>query len=343
MDYKPYVPAVPPESCAPPTFSYQPPPPGVAIDPAPPPSIGEEAHAAEFMVAGMSAEDAALWRRGLVWDRGMSPFRGWYGMRWGVGYPGNFSQQPYLVDTGAVHGHGSDIQHGKSTIVEPYKPELLPQINPLKTTGEEAALELPASEPCLPAQSSLLPLTWCDICRVDCNSLKVLEKHKTGKRHKRTLLLLENLNGLPEMVQELAAYNHTKPEHHSESVSARIEGTKVETPTDTTSNIKKKRKRNAAPEQPRVCVLCNATCNSEAMFESHLAGKKHLSRINHFQRPDTIFGLMTDYMPPDQSSTSASQDTQTLYYGLMNCGQPQAYAVLNPHLDSESQYGFIQS
>ncbi|KAL6642717.1 hypothetical protein ACP70R_020898 [Stipagrostis hirtigluma subsp. patula] len=35
------------------------------------------------------------------------------------------------------------------------------------------------------AWGPILP-AWCDICRVECNSEKILELHKNGKRHKRT-------------------------------------------------------------------------------------------------------------------------------------------------------------
>ncbi|KAH9788451.1 zinc finger protein [Citrus sinensis] len=41
------------------------------------------------------------------------------------------------------------------------------------------------------------PMAWCELCRVDCNTLEILEQHKNGKRHKRNLRThadLQNLN-----------------------------------------------------------------------------------------------------------------------------------------------------
>ncbi|KAL0920823.1 hypothetical protein M5K25_009993 [Dendrobium thyrsiflorum] len=332
-----------PEWCVPLTFPSYTPPSGAAIHTVAPPANDEETHATEFMGPGEFAEDGAHenWRKrrpfGAQGNR--SQFRGWHGTRRGVGVQGKFHPYPRQVDIGAIHFHGSDVQHGKSTVVENFGQQLVahevvPTIN-LSTTGEEAmALEPPSSKASLLLQPSPLPLSWCDICRVDCNSLQVLEKHRTGKRHKRTVQLLERIEGRSEMVEKLVADDDMKPEQHNESVALPIEGTKVETSNincDASANpSKKKRKRNSAPEQPRVCVLCNAVCNSEAMFQAHLAGKKHSSRIYQFQRPNTTFGPMNGYIPPNQSSTLTFQDTQPLYYGLMNCEQPPAYAVLSP-------------
>ncbi|XP_020703621.2 uncharacterized protein LOC110114918 isoform X2 [Dendrobium catenatum] len=322
-----------PEWCVPLTFPSYTPPPGSAIHTVAPPANDEVTHATEFMGPGEFAEDGAHEnrRKRRPFGGNRSQFRDWYGMRRGVGVQGKFHPYPRQeVDIGAVHFHGNDVQHGKSTVVENFGQqsvahEVVPKIN-LSTPGEDAvALEPPSLKESLLLQPSTLPLSWCDVCRVDCNSLQVLENHRTGKRHKRTVQLLERMEGRPDMAEKLVADNDTKPEQHNESV---IETSNIK--CDANANRKKKRKRNTAPEQPRVCVLCNAVCNSEAMFQAHLVGKKHASRICQFQRPNTIFGQMNGYIPTSQSSTLALQDTQPLYYGLMNCEQPQDYAVLSP-------------
>ncbi|KAF2299060.1 hypothetical protein GH714_030300 [Hevea brasiliensis] len=36
-------------------------------------------------------------------------------------------------------------------------------------------------------------IAWCELCRVDCTSLEILEQHKNGKRHKKNLLRIEEL------------------------------------------------------------------------------------------------------------------------------------------------------
>ncbi|XP_050107680.1 uncharacterized protein LOC126586774 isoform X1 [Malus sylvestris] len=36
-------------------------------------------------------------------------------------------------------------------------------------------------------------LAWCELCRVDCNTPEILEQHKNGKRHKKNMLVHEEL------------------------------------------------------------------------------------------------------------------------------------------------------
>ena len=36
----------------------------------------------------------------------------------------------------------------------------------------------------------------------------------------------------------------------------------------------------AAAESVRICKLCNVVCNSDKVFASHLAGEKHIMKVN---------------------------------------------------------------
>ncbi|KAI4356728.1 hypothetical protein L6164_000723 [Bauhinia variegata] len=53
-----------------------------------------------------------------------------------------------------------------------------------------------------PAQVLAAPLrlpphkAWCEICKVECNTAEILEQHKNGKRHKKNLLVHEELQRL---------------------------------------------------------------------------------------------------------------------------------------------------
>eukprot|EP00262_Sarcandra_glabra_P018557 TRINITY_DN66_c0_g4_i1.p1 TRINITY_DN66_c0_g4~~TRINITY_DN66_c0_g4_i1.p1 ORF type:complete len:498 (+),score=84.72 TRINITY_DN66_c0_g4_i1:46-1494(+) len=56
-------------------------------------------------------------------------------------------------------------------------------------------------------------------------------------------------------------------------------------------------------EQPKVCSLCNVTCDTQAVFECHLAGKKHLSRIKRYPDQEGTYSTAVPhpmYMPPSQ-------------------------------------------
>ncbi|CAL9044601.1 unnamed protein product [Musa banksii] len=63
----------------------------------------------------------------------------------------------------------------------------------------------------LPWQPLLL-LAWCDICRVDCNSFQNLEQHKNGKRHKKTVQRIQEIEAQQKVMAELEAKVASKPE-----------------------------------------------------------------------------------------------------------------------------------
>lgn len=65
------------------------------------------------------------------------------------------------------------------------------------------------------------PIAWCELCRVDCNTLEILEQHKNGKRHKRNLRThadLQNLNKCIAGPQNIQMPNSgSRPEKFEES------------------------------------------------------------------------------------------------------------------------------
>ncbi|PKA48769.1 hypothetical protein AXF42_Ash018711 [Apostasia shenzhenica] len=189
-----------------------------------------------------------------------------------------------------------------------------------------------------------LPLAWCDVCRVDCTSAEALAKHRNGRRHQRTLQLLQQIEGRQGMVVP-AANECIQQEQISTSVGPDtiIANEATETPTligaedaicGATKSKKRKRGKHAKPEQARICLLCDAPCNSQAMFEKHLSGKKHLSKIKRFQGLNAVYGLVS---APNQASTLASPGAEPLYYGLTNYGQPLPSAAVTPQLEQEHQ------
>ncbi|KAK3224897.1 hypothetical protein Dsin_004759 [Dipteronia sinensis] len=63
----------------------------------------------------------------------------------------------------------------------------------------KAAQLLPGSSVSATASGKVMPNrrplqdAWCELCRVDCTSLEILEQHKNGKRHKKNLQKIEEL------------------------------------------------------------------------------------------------------------------------------------------------------
>ncbi|XP_010919566.2 uncharacterized protein [Elaeis guineensis] len=430
---------------------------------------------------------AALIRRG---GGSSSPYRG--GGRRGGGPSrgggdgrGNFGHRPPRQDVGAAalvrgrgRGRGRMGRGGNRRFQQSAPDSHQPNAAPASVTEPSSVAEIeqgpgqvpsqadaPAAVPApMLARHSLLPIAWCDICRVDCNSLEILEQHKNGKRHKRTVQRVQEIQAQQKLMADLQAKVPVKPEivlqkaeenkpaevievkkastsseniqsavlpnqtgevnkasAASENMTAAdfsnqvIETSKASASSeklpDATVTVEQKTEfgmqsnnvdgqserakegeagieavpldalhaeapqmeghtrrprmdgydryerrrgpkrkmmrfgrggkrlrsfeavRRKCPErpreQPRVCTLCNVTCDTSAVFECHLSGKKHLSRIKRFQGQDTVYGPISVYIPPNQPTTYSHQAPEPLFYGLKSHEmlQQEAYGL----------------
>ncbi|KAJ1296306.1 hypothetical protein BS78_01G290100 [Paspalum vaginatum] len=287
------------------------------------------------------------------------------------------------------------------------------------------------------ARGPVVPAAWCDICRVECNSKEILEQHKNGKRHKRTVQRMQDMAHLQGMTPAIGgmgapAYQagglsatssqltevegpstalHVVPplgssnlggEHKDlvpETATSPVSGVQITEVTGSSSqqnttlcttaaghsvesqvelhaavqacqpsnemkdgsevppsnatgpsnvppvkammNVSDsrnsaKRKQTGAVrggkkpkvyqtprqrpdrvrEQPIVCTICNVTCDTRAVFDIHLGGKKHQSRLKRSQGPGTFFGPLGAHIPPNQPIAHPTGTPELLYYGL---------------------------
>ncbi|RZS23828.1 hypothetical protein BHM03_00056823 [Ensete ventricosum] len=416
--------------------------------------------------------------------RGRWPFRGGGGR-------GNVDFRPSRHDVGSPPFHGRG--RGRKGRGGSRQNHLSTPVGPLPVTAPASVAEslsvippvleeskAPSQSPALVAESRtvvpkrpFLPPAWCDICRVDCNSLEVLEQHKNGKRHKKTVQRIQEIQAQQKLMADLHAkyvakpeivlqsaeenkvslpgeanklFSHTDkagesvaaafssdqvieagnavvvalntssaalpassqdteankgsissatvilsevneanicsaalgylppattemdqkmgPETQSQNITIRSDSSKegetgsVAPTTDAPDYIDlpaakgcgrragtngynrrhgSKRKmmrywRNGKrlkmleavesnpqehqKERPRVCTLCNVTCDTQAVFDCHLSGKKHISRIKRFQGQHTEFGPITVYIPPNQPTARPPKAPDPLFYGL---------------------------
>lgn len=297
----------------------------------------------------------------------------------------------------------------------------------------------------------VVPAAWCDICRVGCNSKEILEQHKNGKKHKRTVQRMQDmarLQGITPAIADMGARSSTSSqlaevegpsnavhmvpplgstslggEHKDlapENVEASVSGVQItevtgssskqntthhtaavghsveaqvelhaavqayqssnemkdggEGPPNATgpSNVQlvearmdangnkngpkrkqtglgrggKKPRVSQAPrqrpervrEQPLVCTICNATCDTRAVFDIHLGGKKHQSRLKRSQGPDMLFGPLVAHIPPNQSAAHMTGAPEPLYYGFRCNGAP--LVEQEAYLAGAMQYAF---
>lgn len=299
---------------------------------------------------------------------------------------------------------------------------------------ESAQLASTQAPPALAAKGPVRPIALaarCDICKADCNSLEMLEQHKNGKRHKKNVQRIEEIQKQQRVPNELHAKvmpeNNDSPAvgitpnsaglstqlgetinasiaqnkataapenvqianstvqqnleievqkgHTAEGLSeiVKVEAVTEASPSDAPlpagptegstdgprfgrsdrfdrrrGSMKRKMtrpgrggkrlkssERDRVPErlreQPRVCTLCNAMCDTQAVFEVHLSGKKHLSKLRRFQGQGTVYGPITVYIPPNQPSANPTKGPEPLFYGLKTHEmlQLEAYGALN--------------
>ncbi|XP_074564552.1 uncharacterized protein LOC141821086 [Curcuma longa] len=401
--------------------------------------------------------------------RGRFPFRGGRGRG-----RGNFSHNPSKHGVrepsynGKGRGQGTKGKRGSSlnhlsVAGQSPNPALVSMTGTLSVMDSNPTPAVTAALQSILPRQPLLPIAWCDICRVDCNRLEVLEQHKNGKRHKKTVQKLQeiqaqqmlmadlhsnyvgkselafpsaegtNLSPLAEtnifshlggektvssamtsapvssgqvgeaentnftsetnikptssvtvVSSEVAETNRcsaaseslmpatagighkVEPEVPCQTVATQSESSKEEkaekeAPTSTMPDSidvravagrgrmarmnnndrrhgSKKRalsyrldgrrlKRHEAAgarnqerqkHQPIVCTVCNVRCDTLAVFECHLSGKKHISKIKRSQGHNTVFGPITVDIPPSQSTTCLPQGPEPLFYGLLS-------------------------
>lgn len=119
-------------------------------------------------------------------------------------------------------------------------------------------------------KSKVVQSAHCEVCKINCDTKRVLDKHKLGKKHKSNL---EKLNIATASSQSAAESNNPaigpqEPPDISRKKAA-------ETVEDLETKRRKVLQGGAAAEAVRTCAMCNVVCNSGTVFNSHLAGQKH--------------------------------------------------------------------
>ncbi|XP_073041037.1 uncharacterized protein [Primulina eburnea] len=148
-----------------------------------------------------------------------------------------------------------------------------------------------------PKKTKIVQFTWCEVCKIDCNSKGVLDQHKLGKKHQKNLEKLRAAT-TPVHVKHAASASLLAPtvapsekpvigpeENPNKSNAAKGENSEKKAAEKTEDLETKKRKvldGGAAAAAVRTCIICNVVCNSETVFRYHLSGQKHASMIKKY-------------------------------------------------------------
>ena len=126
---------------------------------------------------------------------------------------------------------------------------------------------------------------YCEVCKIDCTSKEVLDQHKLGKKHKKNVEKLRELLRPPQVHPPVLGSSNPVigPQlQNDKSISASGNKSKrktVETPEDLEKKKKKVLEGGAAAEAVRICAICNVVCNSQTVYNYHLAGQKHAAMM----------------------------------------------------------------
>ncbi|CAA0806033.1 Unknown protein [Striga hermonthica] len=203
-------------------------------------------------------------------------------------------------------------------------PEVPSQTNQMEASADQQLqLESLPSQPINQGKAEEVKKPfWCELCKADCNTLEVLNKHLIGKKHQKNLKTFNKTqtvvqtgqasqteppeNQLPS--QDNCPENYTQVEKQKLQESETIAEAGKNVTTDFSGNVrglKRKmrggkngritKRRPVEPPRPKeviplVCELCNVKCESQVGFQSHLVGKKHLANAKRFLSENKTLG-----------------------------------------------------
>ncbi|KAF8378771.1 hypothetical protein HHK36_030120 [Tetracentron sinense] len=139
-----------------------------------------------------------------------------------------------------------------------------------------------------PNKTKVIQSMWCEVCKIDCNSQDVLNRHKMGKKHQKNVQKLqESMKGsnAPSSTTLLktstATNNRILPGQMGSHIGGQmIMGTStVDVGDDLETKRQKLMEGGATTDSVRFCTICNVACNSQVVFSYHLAGKKHAAQV----------------------------------------------------------------
>lgn len=124
----------------------------------------------------------------------------------------------------------------------------------------------------IPNQTKVTNPMRCEVCKIDCNSSGVYEKHISGKKHKRNLQLQISLTNIIS-----SRSSHASVQSQISSIQGQVltgaVGKELESKKQKVSN------GGATFDSVKVCTVCNIECNSQEVLIKHLAGKKHRAQV----------------------------------------------------------------
>ncbi|KAL3499604.1 hypothetical protein ACH5RR_038697 [Cinchona calisaya] len=290
--------------------------------------------------------------------------------------------------SGNLQQHGASSSHSEPSAASENVESKVEVAESLTGTNQEEAKPVqPQTQvpPSVSAVTNQQPTRGarCELCKVDCNSMEILEQHKNGKRHQKNLRKSqqldnasragagkckvkkpcddsnpevalkseiskegeENKDGLPEnlptnvvgdsnnMEIQQSSNKAEKPHSSGNTQSDCL----VSQPGNQMHGLKRKMKGGRGgkrvktgdtsrgslkPQRPKivipfVCDLCNVRCDTKEVFDHHLSGKKHISKLKRFEAHQAMYGplgLQALYPPSSIAQNLFHQQRPQTFY-----------------------------
>ncbi|KAH9623342.1 hypothetical protein KSS87_000314 [Heliosperma pusillum] len=127
----------------------------------------------------------------------------------------------------------------------------------------------------IPKKKSESQSVFCDLCKIECNSVQHYEKHLSGKNHNKALKKLY-APMIPTSGQSSQSGNNA-------SKTGALGGEGGPGVSSVPANLEEKKQKlldgGTTMLSLRLCTVCNIACNGEIAFSDHLIGKKHIAKL----------------------------------------------------------------
>ncbi|KAK1410182.1 hypothetical protein QVD17_36717 [Tagetes erecta] len=188
-----------------------------------------------------------------------------------------------------VQQYGNSLYAAGATVPQEVSlsQQLLPAISTQSTwTNTNPTVQSHGHWKKIPKKTKIAQSTWCEICKLACNSGDVLYKHKLGKKHQKNVEKLISSVSVPT-ISTTTSNPVIGPSEKPKKGNSGIKK-KAETLQDLEIKKMKVLYGGAAANAVRTCTICNIVCNSDTVFRFHLAGQKHASMLKTLQQGGAI-------------------------------------------------------
>lgn len=138
-----------------------------------------------------------------------------------------------------------------------------------------------------PKKNKVVQFAWCEVCKISCNSNEIYAKHLSGKKHLKNVEKVEKGksdaggSNAPQAatVPVIGPMENPASNNPSSDDIQKTQKSSTQTPEDLETKKRKIVESGTAADSVRTCTICNVVCNSQTVFDSHLAGQKHASMM----------------------------------------------------------------